>query len=108
MARTFPKSNSEAIKPNILKDKHEIMEWISVKDRLPEFGVTVLWYGVIKWMPEDKRVNIFSDSLTNHYEPVDYGGGGYLLDNQNDYLAYDGDYCDEVATHWMPLPEPPK
>lgn len=84
------------------------MEWISVKDRLPEFGEQVLWYCIIKWMPEYKGVSIRQDSLLNHKIPVEFDGSFYCLNDESDFLAYDGDYHDEVATHWMPLPEPPK
>lgn len=62
------------------------MKWISVEDRLPEEGISVLYYfgcvGVHKGKyKKNGRSNIF------------YGNSGFLTDD---------------VTHWMPLPEPPK
>ena len=59
------------------------MEWISVKDRLPELFEDVLTYDVdggirINWLEE--------------------------LVDEVAYFAYGGKY----VTHWMLLPEPPK
>ena len=64
------------------------MEWISVKDRLPEDVETYLVYG------RNGYGIVFSD--------YDYYGDGEWLT------------CDDLtnitrfATHWMPLPMPPK
>lgn len=59
--------------------------WISVKDRLPEFDVEVLV------------------CLNNPYSvfTAEYYKGEF------DLLGYIGNGKDSV-THWMPLPEPPK
>ena len=83
-----------------------LMEWISVKDRLPQFGVTVLWYTRLKWMSGERSVQVFSDKLSDNVEILEYGEWAYNLDSKPDYLAYDGDYHDEVATHWMPISPP--
>ncbi len=59
------------------------MEWISVKDRLPEIGEPVIiYYGrfVAEAMRNDNGVFVVSCS----------------------------DEEAEDVTHWMPLPEPPK
>lgn len=68
-------------------------EWISVKDRLPECGVSVLIH--------------FKSGLNM--------AAGFLQDVDEDrtmWCAYtdDGFYadCDYEPSHWMPLPEPPK
>lgn len=56
-------------------------EWISVKDRLPKGGLVIWFHPAIK----EGRTNL------------------------NDYFRVD--FCDlpnRPATHWMPLPEPPK
>ncbi len=67
------------------------MEWISVKDRLPEHGQDVIVYG-----PD--------------------GVVAYVTYMANDNLLYTGFYFDvggeyitllKGITHWMPLPEPP-
>jgi hypothetical protein len=62
------------------------MEWISVKDRLPESNDThLIIAGVTKW----------------------YDVCHYDLDRGVWYDCIDYDDVDGV-THWMPLPEPPK
>ena len=56
-------------------------EWISVKDRLPEYNKDVLVYTKMGYMDVDFNKSSFS---ANFYR------------NNRD------------VTHWMPLPEPPK
>lgn len=61
------------------------MDWISVKDRLPEIGIPVLihnlhWaYGVV----------------------ANYAGEGVWMDTWHQRMTY-------TPTHWMSLPDPPK
>ena len=58
------------------------MNWISVKDRVPESGIDVL---------------VFTDdycAYTAHYD-------GYWWLSGEPTLSYD-------VTHWMPLPAPPE
>ncbi len=69
-----------------LCDDHK---WISVKDRLPEVDVEILF---------------FCGTRIRFGEYVWYGL------NEGDYRWRDavfGDYLIDI-THWMPLPEPPK
>ena len=66
------------------------MEWISVKDHLPEEGKVVLRYGNNIEKYEVDYIVTFDER-----EPS-YIWAGVLVD---DYLK---------VTHWMPLPEPPK
>ena len=67
------------------------MEWISVKDKLPEKSGAVLVHSASGWM-----------------ETVHYSATHKLFN------AYDHNEKAEVekyaieCTHWMPLPEPPK
>ena len=63
-------------------------EWISVEDRLPSIGETVIFFGVAGVM-----VGFFSGHNTRH--SVWKSHSGYVL-------------WDDEVTHWMPLPEPPK
>ena len=68
------------------------MKWISVKDRLPEEGRKVVAAG-------------------HGGAAVCYFNKGWELADGVDVLGADGRYsveCDFIATHWMPLPEPPE
>jgi hypothetical protein len=59
-----------------------IMEWIDVKDRLPELH---------------RRVLLFRSEFDPYIGCLDTDGHWYI----NGSLLYQ-------PTHWMPLPEPPK
>lgn len=64
------------------------MEWISVKDRMPEPNTQVLgWY----------KDNPFSKFCP---EVVSWNGNGWVFVYGRRYVT--------AVTHWMPLPEPPK
>jgi len=66
------------------------MEWISINDRLPEKQGHYLIY-----CPR---------SFPKNY-------GGVIAEFYEDNKCFYGEYSEEVhedATHWMPLPEPPK
>ena len=86
------------------------MEWISVKDRLPEGGGD--FYGDDNSLEESAYVLTYG-CYRNCYG---YGIGTYIRDHHNIHdSGWNGclvaeevelDYCD--VTHWMPLPEPPK
>lgn len=71
------------------------MEWISVKDRLPNDGVSVL---VTVDLKHRKFVGVFF----HHKHPL-HDEKKWISESQPDY-----DYGYENVTHWMPLPEPPK
>lgn len=68
---------------------NEILKWISIKDRLPEIGKSVLIYYPY-WDGDEIQVAKLDD----------------------DEITFD--VCGEfnigvgAVTHWMPLPEPPK
>jgi Protein of unknown function (DUF551) len=75
------------------------MEWISVKDRLPELDTNVLIY----WkLSKDKKEGGYwdmieialLDSITKRKESI-----------STEWR--DSDYNTKNPTHWMPLPEPP-
>jgi hypothetical protein len=68
-----------------------IMEWISVKDRLPEFDKTVLVFL--------KGFSACGFSIKDSIKPgVLSIDRGWLVDN----------FMVGNITHWQPLPEPPK
>lgn len=79
------------------------MEWISVKDRLPEFEKSVLLFD--KWQTSTAPFEIREDVRT-----------GYLIevvtrktsDGIVNYPEWGGTEFAFNITHWMPLPEPPK
>ena len=68
------------------------MNWISVKERLPDEGVEVLVYCCY-----------FKDNCSQEIASLDsYGGIQYWDLEGRQYLEM------EDVTHWMPLPEPPE
>lgn len=76
------------------------MEWISVKDRLPENDDEVLIY-------------IVKDIVQAYFLRGYWHGSIMVTDNMNDGYVSDRRIVKEgssfdFVTHWMPLPEPPK
>lgn len=70
------------------------MEWISVKDRLPEYDLN----GSNRYLTCDNRGFVFGG---HQYFTVNREAGFYDL--------VDGNWeIDKDVTHWMPLPEPPE
>ena len=76
------KDTAEQIADRMIDHGVTVQEWISVKDRLPEFGRRVLILGNRK----DGQF-IYIDQIC--------ADGNWLLVNWE-------------VTHWMPLPQPPK
>lgn len=70
-------------------DVQPVNQWISVKDRLPETGKSVLIY-YPKWDGDEIQV-------------AKLEGDGMMFDICGEFNIGTG-----VVTHWMPLPEPPK
>lgn len=64
------------------------MEWISIEDRLPEKDGFYLVYA--------KSDNPFIPEVYVQEYVQEIG------------FTYDGEWVDTRATHWMPLPKPPK
>jgi Protein of unknown function (DUF551) len=62
-------------------------EWISIKDRLPENGQKCLCY-----------------CETRHFD-AEFHGNDFLYEF---FILRDGCPLTVYASHWMPLPEPPK
>jgi hypothetical protein len=72
-------------------------EWISLQDRLPEFGVKVLVYD-FEGDETDYKIGEFSKARTKtgwHFYPETW------------HYGHDTEPCDCKPTHWMPLPEKP-
>ena len=69
------------------------MEWISVKDRLPE---------------NEGRLIVLCEKVVMpaHFYPEYVGGPNF---EECDIYSNCADFLDlDKVTHWMPLPEPPK
>jgi hypothetical protein len=78
------------------------MEWISVKERMPEEHKAVLLF--YPYEHEDVQFVGHWDSL-NRLWVCDWSG--FLTDIV--YLSDDFfNLAKKAVTHWMPLPEPPK
>ena len=77
----------EQTTPNV--EVQPVNRWISVKDRLPEIGKSVLIY-YPKWDGDEIQVAKLEDD-------------GMMFDICGEFNAGTG-----VITHWMSLPEPPK
>ena len=76
------------------------MNWISVKDQLPEDASQCLVTGREFDMPDGKRfqlVAMFKNKSFHQWVCDESSAGGYWPESDNVYV-----------THWMPLPEPPK
>ena len=74
------------------------MEWISVKDRLPEIGHD-------KSYPDTSEHILMTNKKIIYYGVYEKFRGGHC------FIDYDGNDLEDDGikiTHWMPLPEPPK
>ena len=69
------------------------MEWISVKDRLPERNVEILTYAIVR---EEYKNLVLGEIEPQYYVNKLYDDDNFLED----------DFTRKI-THWMPLPDPP-
>lgn len=76
------------------------MEWISVKDRLPEIGSSFLATDR-KEMHTAHWCNDTEEWYSGGWESCNYCGGRSKVSLEKDRYSF-------IFTHWMPLPEPPK
>lgn len=72
------------------------MKWVSVKDKLPKYGIKYRYL----------FINVKNEVTYGYaYNPID----GWYTDNKNTIWINDMDRdTNEIATHWMPLPQDPK
>lgn len=79
-----------------------VQEWISVDDRLPSDEQDVLviahgWDGRLMYVGSHKRVEAQKSWLTG------------ITNKSSEWLLWGWSYLKEqMVTHWMPLPKPPK
>ena len=78
---------TEAVADYLLDNGLTVQEWISVKDRLPEIGRSVIVYNA--------PAKCAAEAM--------YKGEGRFLQ-----FRWSARLQEHEVTHWMPLPEPPK
>ena len=80
----------------------EQMDWISVKNRMPDDEQEVLviahgWDGRLVYVGSHKRVEAQKSWLTG------------ITNKSSEWSLWGWSYLKEpMVTHWMPMPEPPK
>lgn len=80
------------------EDAASVPQWISVKDRLPDVAGMYIVTACDEWCSHGE--GIWYDTVV---VVAEYSGGCWNWnDNGTDYDI------DDLVTHWMPLPEPPK
>jgi hypothetical protein len=75
-----------------------MMEWISVKDRLPEFNKNVLVVRDAGFGIKNPKHKAYPDRFWVEVSYVNKGNTFFTCE-----LIDTG-----ITTHWMPLPQPPK
>ena len=86
-----------------------VQEWISVKDKLPEFpGHYLVCTSINYWHGGCMDINENHKYHPNG-TPVGYDGSTMsVLDCYYDVTGHWNRVCDSHVTHWMPLPPPPE
>jgi len=79
------------------------MEWISVKDKLPELYDFVLVFADNQGTNEPKPFSI-ARWESEKWEFINHSP---LMPNYGAYMEMEYNMDSEDVTHWMPLPQPP-
>ena len=80
------------------EDAVSVPQWISVKDRLPDVAGMYIVTACDEWCSHGEGIWYGTVVVVAEYS----GGCWNWNDNGTDYDI------DDLVTHWMPLPEPPK
>ena len=102
-------TEDECIADTLLDNGVTVQEWISVKDRLPEYpGHYLVCTSINYWHGGCMDINENHKYHTNG-TPVGYDGSTMsVLDCYYDVTGHWNRVCDSHVTHWMTIPEPPK
>ena len=108
-ARYWGSNTSEEIADHLISNGVTVQEWISVKDRLPEYpGHYLVCTSINYWHGGCMDINENHKYHPNG-TPVGYDGSTMsVLDCYYDVAGHWNRVCDSHVTHWMPIPEPPK
>ena len=100
---------TEAVADYLLDSGVTVQEWVSVKDRLPEFpGHYLVCTSINYWHGGCMDINENHKYHPNG-TPVGYDGSTMsVLDCYYDVTGHWNRVCDRHVTHWMQLPPPPK
>ena len=71
------------------------MEWVSVKDKLPELRDD----SVLVYFPQYQSIDMVH--IEDYFGDITAG----MIDNVQQYTKW---YISQGVTHWMPLPEMPR
>ena len=101
--------NNGEIASQLIAHGVTVQEWISVKDRLPEYpGHYLVCTSINYWHGGCMDINENHKYHPNG-TPVGYDGSTMsVLDCYYDVTGHWNRVCDSHVTHWMPIPEPPK
>lgn len=102
-------TEDEYIADTLLDNGVTVQEWVSVKDRLPEYpGHYLVCTSINYWHGGCMDINENHKYHPNG-TPVGYDGSTMsVLDCYYDVAGHWNRVCDSHVTHWMPIPEPPK
>ena len=102
-------TEDEYIADTLLDNGVTVQEWISVKDRLPEYpGHYLVCTSINYWHGGCMDINENHKYHPNG-TPVGYDGSTMsVLDCYYDVTGHWNRVCNSHVTHWMPLPPPPK
>lgn len=102
-------SFTEYLADYLINNGVTVQEWVSVKDRLPEYpGHYLVCTSINYWHGGCMDINENHKYHPNG-TPVGYDGSTMsVLDCYYDVTGHWNRACDSHVTHWMPIPEPPK